>query len=66
MPFKVQVGPTEIAIHQGHSVLVTEPDGQIEWPSEKGFYFFDTRVISAWAIRAKTAVKMGAAKWRRR
>ena len=52
MPFKVQVGPTEIAIHQGHSVLVTEPDGQIEWPSEKGFYFFDTRVISAWAIRA--------------
>src|ERR1700756_136309 len=52
MPFKVQVGPTEIAIHQGHSVLVTEPDGQIEWPSEKGLYFFDTRVISAWAIRA--------------
>ena len=52
MPFKVQVGPSEIAIHQGHSVLVTEPDGQIEWPSEKGLYFFDTRVISAWAIRA--------------
>ena len=52
MPFKVQVGPTEIAIHQGQSVLVTEPDGQIEWPSEKGLYFFDTRVISAWAIRA--------------
>ena len=52
MPFKVQVGPSEIAIHQGHSVLVTEPDGQIEWPSERGLYFFDTRVISAWAIRA--------------
>lgn len=52
MPFKVQVGPTEIAVHQGHTVLITEPDGQIDWPSEKGLYFFDTRVISAWAIRA--------------
>jgi glycogen debranching enzyme len=52
MPFKVQVGPSEIAVHQGQTVLITEPDGQIEWPSEKGLYFFDTRVISAWAIRA--------------
>ncbi len=52
MPFKVQVGPNEIAIHQGQTVLVTEQDGQIKWPSEKGLYFFGTRVMSAWAIRA--------------
>ncbi|HSR07531.1 MAG TPA: glycogen debranching N-terminal domain-containing protein, partial [Bryobacteraceae bacterium] len=52
MPFKVQVGPTEIAIHEGETVLVSETDGQIKWPSEKGLYFFDTRVMSAWAIRA--------------
>ena len=30
MAFKVQVGPAQIAIHQGQSVLLTEPDGQGE------------------------------------
>src|SRR4029453_19575421 len=52
MPFKVQVGPHQVSIHQGQTVLVSEPDGQINWPSEKGLYFFDTRVISSWAIYA--------------
>jgi glycogen debranching enzyme len=52
MPFKVQVGPHQVSIHHGQTVLVTEPDGQITWPSEKGLYFFDTRVISSWAIYA--------------
>ncbi|MGH7152797.1 MAG: amylo-alpha-1,6-glucosidase [Acetobacteraceae bacterium] len=52
MSFKVQVGPPQISIHQGHTVLVTEPDGQISWPSDRGLYFFDTRLISAWAIYA--------------
>src|ERR1700686_5345244 len=52
MAFKVQVGPAQIAIHQGQTVLVTEPDGQVNWPSERGLYFRDTRVISTWAIYA--------------
>jgi glycogen debranching enzyme len=52
MAFKVQVGPAQIAIHQGQTVLVTEPDGQVNWPSERGLYFRDTRMISAWAIYA--------------
>jgi hypothetical protein len=26
MAFKVQVGPPQIAIHQGQTVLVTDPD----------------------------------------
>jgi glycogen debranching enzyme len=52
MAFKVQVGPAQIAIHQGQTVLVTEPDGQVSWPSERGLYFRDTRIISAWAIYA--------------
>ena len=52
MAFKVQVGPAQIAIHQGQSVLLTEPDGQMNWPSNRGLYFRDTRVISAWAIYA--------------
>ncbi len=52
MTFKVQVGPPQIAIHQGQTVLVTEPDGQIAWPSDKGLYFLDTRVISSWSLYA--------------
>jgi glycogen debranching enzyme len=52
MTFKVQVGPPQIAIHQALTVLVTEPDGQVNWPSHRGLYFRDTRVISAWAIYA--------------
>jgi glycogen debranching enzyme len=52
LSFKVQVGPPQIAIHQGRTVLVTELDGQITSPSEKGLYFLDTRIISNWAIYA--------------
>jgi glycogen debranching enzyme len=52
MAFKVQVGPPQIAIHQARTVLVTEPNGQVNWPSHRGLYFRDTRVISAWAIYA--------------
>jgi glycogen debranching enzyme len=52
MPFRVQVGPAQISVHQGHTVLITEPDAQIRWPSEKGLYFFDTRMISSWTISA--------------
>ena len=52
MPFKVQVGPPQISIHQGQTVLITEENGQINWPSDKGLYFFDTRVVSSWTIYA--------------
>ncbi|MBN8896871.1 MAG: hypothetical protein J0H35_01585, partial [Rhodospirillales bacterium] len=52
MTFKVQVGPPQIAIHQAMTVLVTEPDGQVVWPSDKGLYFFDTRVLSVWSLYA--------------
>jgi glycogen debranching enzyme len=52
LTFKVQVGPPQIAIHSGQSILLTEPDGQVNSPSERGLYFRDTRVISAWAIYA--------------
>ena len=52
MPFKVEVGPPQIAIHYGQSVLVTDLDAQIDWPSDRGFFFFDTRVLSSWRIYA--------------
>jgi len=50
--FKVQVGEPHIAIHQAETVLLTEPDGQINWPSKRGLFFRDTRILSAWAIYA--------------
>jgi len=52
MSFKVQVGPAQIAIHQGRTVLVCEPDGTIPFPGEKGLYFNDTRIISSWSLYA--------------
>jgi glycogen debranching enzyme len=52
MPLKIQVGPPQIAIHQGQTVLITEENGEIDWPSDKGLYFLDTRVVSSWSVFA--------------
>jgi hypothetical protein len=52
MSFKVQVGPPQISIHQGQTVLISEQDGQINWPSDKGLYVLDTRVLSSWMVYA--------------
>ncbi len=49
---EIKVGPPQIAIHDGLAVLVTEPDGQIGWPTDKGLYFRDTRLLSGWYIYA--------------
>jgi glycogen debranching enzyme len=52
MTFKVRVGPAQIAIHHASTVLVTEPNGEIVWPSDRGLYLLDTRLISAWSVQA--------------
>ena len=52
MSFEVTVGPPQLVIHQGHGILITDNDGQIPWPTNKGLYFYDTRLISAWQIYA--------------
>src|SRR5215472_9376477 len=52
VPLEVKVGPPQLAIHQGHTLLVCEPDGQIVWRSRAGIYFRDTRVISDWMLYA--------------
>jgi glycogen debranching enzyme len=52
MAIEITVGPSQLAIHQGYTLLVSEMDGQIPWPSDKGLYFFDTRVISSWKLYA--------------
>ena len=52
MSFRIQIGPPQIAIHDGQTAMVSDLDGQVRPPSEKGFYFNDTRLMSAWFIRA--------------
>jgi len=52
MTLEIAIGPPQIAINQGHTVLVTDRNGQISFPSDMGLYFFDTRLISSWMIFA--------------
>ena len=52
MSLEIKVGPPQLAIHHGNAVLITQPDGQVAWPSAMGLYFFDTRMISAWSLYA--------------
>ncbi|HEY5009359.1 MAG TPA: glycogen debranching N-terminal domain-containing protein, partial [Caulobacteraceae bacterium] len=52
MDLEVTVGPPRLAINHGYAVLITDQDGQIPWPTDKGFYHSDTRVISSWQISA--------------
>jgi glycogen debranching enzyme len=52
MSLEIKVGPPQLAIHQGDAVLLTDPDGQIPWPTAMGLYFLDTRMISSWSLYA--------------
>ena len=52
MALEINVGPPRLAISAGYAVLISEPDGQIGWPTDKGFYAADTRLISSWQIYA--------------
>ena len=56
MPVEIKVGPPQLAIHQGFTVFISEPDGGVAWPSDKGLYFRDTRLISAYAVYANGQV----------
>jgi len=49
---EIPVGPSRLALHQGHCVLITSRNGQIVSPCDKGLYFRDTRLISDWQIFA--------------
>ena len=52
MALEITVGPPRLGINHGYGVLITDQDGQIRWPTDKGFYHSDTRVISSWRIFA--------------
>jgi glycogen debranching enzyme len=50
MGLEITIGPPHLALHQGYAVLITDPDGQIRRSSNRGLYFFDTRLISGWRL----------------
>ncbi|MHB2210933.1 amylo-alpha-1,6-glucosidase [Methylobacterium sp. CM6257] len=50
MAYEIGVGPAQITINVGDSVLITEIDGQIHQPSERGLFFRDTRLVSSWTV----------------
>ncbi|HVB88958.1 MAG TPA: glycogen debranching N-terminal domain-containing protein [Beijerinckiaceae bacterium] len=52
MPLEISVGPPQLAISEGETVLITDEDGQIRSRGDKGLYFLDTRLISSWSISA--------------
>ena len=52
MALEITVGPPRLAITHGYGVFITEQDGQIPWPTDKGFYHCDTRIISSWYVFA--------------
>ncbi len=55
MALEIAVGPQKLVINQGSGFVVSDQDGQIRWPTDKGFYHSDTRLISAWRIYADGA-----------
>ena len=52
MALEIAVGPQKLVLNQGLGFAVTDQDGQIDWPTDKGVYYSDTRLISSWRIYA--------------
>ena len=52
MNLEIQVGTPHLAIHQGETVWLADPDGQLTPGSERGLLFRDTRLISVWRLYA--------------
>jgi glycogen debranching enzyme len=52
MALEIAVGPQKLVLNQGSGFVVTDQDGQINWPTDKGVYYSDTRLISSWRIYA--------------
>ena len=52
MRLEIRVGPPLLAVHQGYTVMVSDPDAQIPIEDDKGLYFLDTRLISVWRLYA--------------
>ena len=52
MSVEITIGPPLLSIGKGYTVFSSEPDGQIHPGGDKGLYFFDTRLVSAYRVYA--------------
>jgi glycogen debranching enzyme len=52
MRLEITIGPPLLTVNQGHTVLASEPDGQVNDGTDKGLFFFDTRVMSVYQLTA--------------
>jgi glycogen debranching enzyme len=55
MSLEIQVGTPHLVIHQGETVWLADPDGQVSPDTERGLLFRDTRLISVWQLSANGA-----------
>ena len=56
MAYEITVGSPDLTINTGECVLVTETDGQVRQPSDRGLFYRDTRLISGWAVEGRWCV----------
>jgi hypothetical protein len=52
MTLEIKVGAPQLAVHQGYTVMISDPDGQFLEEGDYGLYFLDTRLISFYALFA--------------
>ena len=52
MTLEIKVGPPQLTVHQGYTVMVSDQDGQVPEISHNGLFFLDTRLICVWTIFA--------------
>ncbi|MGA2549670.1 MAG: glycogen debranching N-terminal domain-containing protein [Burkholderiaceae bacterium] len=52
MTVEIKVGKPSLTLHQGYTLAVAEPDGQMHHGDNRGLYFLDTRLINVWEITA--------------
>jgi glycogen debranching enzyme len=52
MTLEIKVGKPRLTLHQGYTVAVAHPDGQIHAGGDGGLFFRDTRLINVWEMEA--------------
>lgn len=52
MALEIKVGKPRLTLHNGYTVAVAKPDGQMHRGGSSGLFFRDTRLINVWEIEA--------------
>jgi glycogen debranching enzyme len=52
MTLEIKVGKPRLTVHEGYTVAVAQPDGQIHAGLDGGLFFRDTRLLNVWEVQA--------------